>query len=153
MKVHINQIPEDGKRIEGEESNAMLDLHEPDVKPVSPVRYALDVGLSGGGLFATGEVGVDMQLRCVTCLEEFRYPNVVPNFACQVELEGAELVDLTELVREDILLALPAHPHCDWNGEKACTGASHPAIRETPSEPLAEREEVWGALDQLKINP
>jgi uncharacterized metal-binding protein YceD (DUF177 family) len=152
MKVHIHQIPAEGKHYEGEDANSMLDLHDEDVKPISPVRYALDVGLSGGGLFATGRVGVDMRLHCVTCLEAFEFPLTVNDFACQVELTGAETVDLTEPVREDILLALPAHPHCDWNGEKVCPGAPLPVNADAPGEPIAEREDVWGALDQLKLN-
>ncbi len=152
MKIHILQIPDEGKRFEGEDPNTMLDLHEPDVQPVSPVRWALDVGLSGGGLFATGEIGVDMQLQCVTCLEHFIQAIEVPDFATQVELTGTETVDLTEPVREDILLALPAHPHCDWSGEKVCPGAFQPAVTEASEDPAAEREEVWAALDQLKLN-
>jgi uncharacterized metal-binding protein YceD (DUF177 family) len=152
MKVHILQIPPEGAHVEGEDPNTILDLHEENTKPISPVRYSLDVGLSGGGLFATGEVGVDMRLQCVTCLEHFTFPAEVKDFACQVELTGSESVDLTEPVREDILLALPAHPHCDWNGEKVCPGAFH-AEKETESleDDSAEKPDVWGPLDQLKL--
>ncbi len=153
MKVHLLQIPSEGKHYEGEEPNTMLDLHEKGVRFVSPVRYSLDVGVSDGGLWAAGTVGTDLQLQCVKCLEEFTYPAEVRDFACQVELTGAEMVDLTEPIREDILLALPAHPHCDWNGKKVCPGAFIPAKTETPSTELpAATREVWGALDQLKLN-
>jgi uncharacterized metal-binding protein YceD (DUF177 family) len=153
MKVHLQQIPPDGKHYEGEESNAMLDLHDKEVRPVSPVQYSFDVGISNGGLWATGNLGVDLDLQCVKCLERFTYPVRVPDFATQVELTGAETVDLTEPIREDILLALPAHPHCDWNGAKVCPGAFHPVKPETPSEEQpAETPAVWEALDQLKLN-
>jgi uncharacterized metal-binding protein YceD (DUF177 family) len=151
MKVHLLQIPAEGKHYEGEDPNAILDLHEPDTKPVSAVQYALDVGLSDGGLFATGEVGVDMELRCVSCLEKFGYPVRVTDFALQMELPGTETIDLTEPIREDILLALPAHPHCDWNGEKTCPGAFPTPVLEVPAEPLAETRDVWGALDEIKF--
>ena len=153
MKVHLLQIPADGKHLEGEESNAMLDLHEKDVQPVSPVRYSIDVGLSGGGLWAAGQVGADIQLQCGKCLEYFVYPAEVKDFAYQVELTRSETVDLTDPVREDILLALPAHPHCDWNGEKVCSGAFHPALSGTPAaEQPTETRPAWEALDQLKLN-
>lgn len=153
MKVHILQIPSEGKHYEGEDPNSILDLNDENVKPLSPVHYALDVGLSGGGLFATGEVGVDLQLQCVNCLEHFKHPIEVKDFACQVELTGAETVDLTDPIREDILLALPAHPHCDWNGDRVCPGAFHQEKEtESPEEPAAEKRDVWGALDQLKLN-
>jgi uncharacterized metal-binding protein YceD (DUF177 family) len=151
MKVHLLQIPAEGKHYEGEDPNAILDLHEPDTQPVSPVQYALDVGLSDGGIFATGEVGVDMELRCVNCLEKFAYPVRVHDFALQMELPGTETIDLTEPIREDILLALPAHPHCDWNGEKRCPGAFPTPVLEAPAEPLAETRDVWGALDEIKF--
>ena len=150
MKVHLNQIPIEGRHVEGTESSKILDLHEASIQPLGDVQYALDVGLSGGGLFATGLVGIDLELECVKCLERFRYPLRVPDFACQVELTGAESVDLTEPVREDILLALPPHPHCDWNGERVCPGVFHRTKTES-AEPLAESPDVWGALDQLKL--
>jgi uncharacterized metal-binding protein YceD (DUF177 family) len=150
MKVHLNQIPIEGRHVEGTESSKILDLHEPTIQPLSDVQYALDVGMSEGGLFATGEVGIDLELECVKCLERFHYPLRVLDFACQIELTGSEMVDLTEPVREDILLALPPHPHCDWNGERVCPGVFHRTKTES-AEPLAESPAVWGALDQLKL--
>ena len=152
MKVHLNQIPTEGLHLEGSATSALLDIHENGIQPVSDIRYALDVGLSADGLFATGTIGVDLELECVACLERFRYPLEIPDFACQIELTRAVSVDLTDPVREDILLALPPHPHCDWNGEKVCQGASLRANSETAPEPLSETRDAWGALDQLKIN-
>ena len=151
MKVHLNQIPHEGMHVDGEEPNSILDLQDPLVTPVSGVRYSLDIGLSDGGLFATGELGVDLEVECVSCLEKFLYPLTVPNFACQLELTGAELVDLTEPMREDILLALPPHPHCDWNGERVCPGVTYRSKTEAADAPLAAKPDAWDALDQLKL--
>ena len=157
MKVHTNQIPADGLHLEGTDSSQLLDLHDPGIRPLSDIRYALDMGLSDGGLFATGTVGVDLELECVACLDRFSYPLAVPDFACQLELTGAESVDLTDLVREDIVLALPPHPHCDWNGERVCHKAELLAQAAAAADSPAETDEtekqrrVWGALDQLKL--
>jgi uncharacterized metal-binding protein YceD (DUF177 family) len=151
MKIHLKQIPVEGLHLEGTDPSKMLDLQERSVQPVSDVQYSLDVGLSDGGLFATGQVGVDLDLQCVGCLEHFRYPLRVPDFACQIELTGSETVDLTEPVREDILLALPPHPHCDWNGERVCPGVSYRTKTEASDAPLAGKPDAWGALDQLKL--
>ena len=157
MKVHTNQIPAAGLHLEGADSSKILDLHDPAIRPLSDIRYALDVGLSEGGLFATGTIGVDLELECVACLDRFSYPLEVPDFACQIELTGSESVDLTEPVREDILLALPPHPHCDWNGERVCRKAELLAKATAAADSLAETDEtekqrrVWSALDQLKL--
>ena len=151
MKIHLNQIPVEGLHVEGTAPASVLDLHDPLAQPAGDVQYMLEVGLSDGGLFATGQLGVDLDLECVSCLERFRYPLRVPDFACQIELTSAETVDLTEPVREDILLALPPHPHCDWNGERVCPGVSYRIKSEASDAPLVEKPDAWDALDQLKL--
>ncbi len=153
MKIHVNQIPPEGLRVEGTESSRMLELQDAFARPVGDVHYALDVGLSDGGLFATGSVSVELEMQCVACLERFLFPLEVRDFACQIELTGRETVDLTEPVREDILLALPPHPHCDWNGLKVCPGSAIPAAAGAPAESEDDAaSKVWEALDQLKLN-
>lgn len=152
MKVHVLQIPEEGAHYEGEESSDVLELKDPHARAraVGPIRYSLDVGLSEGGLFATGMVSAEVECECVRCLAKFRQVLEVPDFACQIELEGREMVDLTEQIREDILLALPAHPHCDWSGENVCK-ADFLTEKVAVAEPLDDRREVWKTLDKLKL--
>jgi uncharacterized protein len=145
MKVHINQIPADGLHIEGEDPAAILELDDPCVQPVRGVRWSLDIGLSDGGLFATGKLAVDLKMVCVSCLRKFTYPLRVPDFAMQIELNGPETVDLTDQMREDILLALPPYPHCDWNGQNVCKGA----VRESTESP--GESHAWDELDKLKF--
>ena len=149
MKVHVLQIPEEGKHYEGEEPSEVLELNSDRARAIGPITYALDVGLSEGGLFASGTLSVPIECECVRCLEKFRRSLDVDDFACQVELEGKETVDLTEHLREDILLNLPAHPHCDWNADKVCKAE----FRDAPSEaePLDDHRDVWKGLDQLKL--
>jgi uncharacterized metal-binding protein YceD (DUF177 family) len=151
MKIHLNQIPPGGTlHLEGEEPRDILELQDESIRILSPVRYTLDAGLSEGGLFATGAVGVDLELECVRCLKRFPFTIEVPDFAIQVELGTSETVDLTEEIREDILLALPPHPHCDWDGANPCAGVLE-MKRIHESEPLAEPEgkNPWETLDQL----
>lgn len=150
MKVHINQIPTEGLHLEGEDPSSILELPEDGIQATGPISYSLDVGLSEGGLFATGTLEVPLSCQCVACLEAFPYSVQIEDFACQIDLTGPETVDLTDHLREDILLALPPHPHCDWNGERTCKAAFR-AKSEAAEEPLPDTREVWGALDQLKL--
>ncbi|HEY5892646.1 MAG TPA: DUF177 domain-containing protein [Chthoniobacterales bacterium] len=161
MKVHLKQIPAEGLILEGEADSSVLDLHENNIRPVTGIRYRLDVGISDGGLFATGTIGIDFELECVRCLEKFIYPIQIDDFALQTELTGPEMIDLTPAIREDILLALPAYPHCDWNGSHQCPGAGFAArASETGSNISSETEsasaaqiQAWDALKQLQIRP
>jgi uncharacterized metal-binding protein YceD (DUF177 family) len=150
MKVHLHQIPEgDTLHIEGEENPSALGLEEAGATPVSQLRYSLDVGCSGGGLFATGELSITVRMTCVVCLEEFDQEIVISPFALQLDELQGELIDLTPLAREDIHLSLPAHPRCDSGGERIC-----PASRNMAPGPAwhssSTPASAWEALDKLK---
>lgn len=148
MKVHLLQVPAEGLHLEGEEPNEILDLTAEGVTPVGPVEYSLDVGTNSGGLWATGQLGVEFEFECVSCLRKFRQRVEVPDFATQVELDGRELVDLTDLVREDILLALPPYPRCDSVGSEVCPGSR---LTEGGAEREASAPAAWNVLDELKL--
>jgi uncharacterized metal-binding protein YceD (DUF177 family) len=138
MKVHLKQIPAEGIHLEGKEKTDILELEENQIRPLQPVEYSLDIGVSGSGMFVTGALGVDVELECVNCLKRFIFPIRVHN-----------LVDLTPWIREDILLALPVHPHCDWDRKTKCVGPrlKYLNVAENPKAPNA-----WDALDHLNLN-
>ena len=148
MKIHLRQIPQGGTlHLEGVEDTGFLDLAEAGAHACSPLDYELDVGLSGGGLFATGRLSLCVRLRCVACLDEFETTLSIDPFALQKELDGRESVDLTQEVREDIHLALPAHPRCDAEGKKICPASFSQAPAEASQPPGSA---PWSILDGLK---
>jgi uncharacterized metal-binding protein YceD (DUF177 family) len=150
MKVHLHHIPEgDTLHIEGEEDAAPLELEQGGFTPTAPLCYSLDVGLSGGGLFATGSLSVRGKMQCVNCLEDFDWELVIDPFSMQIDLPKAELIDLTPEVREDMHLALPAHPKCDSGGEKQCP-ARRDDSRVAFGRPVEKSVPAWDALDKLK---
>ncbi len=154
MKIHLHQIPPEGLHLEGIEDRDILELGPDDsIRALEPVSYSLDVGVSENGLFATGELNTVLEFQCVVCLEPFRYPVHMTNFACQTELTGSDTVDLTPVIREDILLALPPHPRCDWNGENECRGTRNASFgtRGEGNESEQQGSNTWAALDQLNI--
>lgn len=145
--VHLNQIPPEGRRIEGEADAGFLDLGAIGAKACGPVRYELDIGLSGGGLFATGRVSVPVEMTCVACLQPFVYPAVADPFAAQVEIGGLELVDLTPPVREELLLALPNHPRCDLIPGHSCP---YQGPESSGGGTQENAQSAWDQLDKLK---
>lgn len=152
MKIHLRQIPADGLHLEGEEACPLADLETEDIHGSGPLRYNLDVGLSDGALWANGSLVQPVELRCVACLEKFPHDIAVPAFALHQELHGPETVNLTPAMREDLLLNLPAHPHCDRDETRECPGARlEPATAAEREEQEAKREHDWEALDKLKL--
>jgi len=147
MKVHLKQIPTQGLRLEGEEECPIQDLESEGIRCAGRLHYDIDLGVAAGGLWANGSLSQPVELRCVSCLEKFLHEVRVPAFAVHTELHGPETVDLTPFVREDILLNLPAHPHCDRDGDRVCKGKQiEIAEQET------KRRSDWSALDKLKLN-
>ncbi len=150
MKIHLRQIPAGGLHLEGEEDCPIPQLDPAETRCTGPVRYALDVGISEGALWANGELAQPVELHCVRCLEAFLFDVTVKDFAVHTELAGPEVVDLTPFMREDILLNLPPYPHCDGEGGRVCPA---PAVikKENETPVLEARPPDWSALDKLKL--
>ena len=151
MKVHLRQIHADGLHLEGEEECQIPDLATEDVRCTGPLQYALDLGISEGALWATGSLAQPVELRCVRCLEPFPFDIEAKAFSIHLDLTGPELVDLTPYLREDILLNLPAHPHCDREGGRVCPAAIPTAASTPPPEGDGNRQPDWSVLDKLKL--
>lgn len=149
MKVHLRQIPAEGLHLAGEEDCPIPELEKDGVLCAGPLRYDLEVGLSDGALWANGTLEQPVELACVSCLERFVHTIRVPQFALHTELTGPELIDLGPFVREDILLNLPAYPHCDREGDRVCP-APKPPVAEESSE-VEKRKPDWSALDKLDL--
>ena len=151
MKVHLRQIHADGLHLEGEEECPISDLAAEDVRCTGPLRYALELGISEGALWATGSLAQPVELRCVRCLEPFSFEIEAKAFSIHMDLTGPELIDLTPYLREDILLNLPAHPHCDREGGRVCP-AKKLTEGSAPTPATDERRQPdWSVLDKLKL--
>ena len=146
LKIHLKQIPAQGLHLEGEENCPIAELAADNIRCVGPLQYKLDLGISGGSLWVNGSLKQPVELQCVSCLEKFIHVIHVPTFTVHRELAGPETVDLSPFVREDILLNLPAHPHCDRDGERVCKAA-----RAKPAPQEGKRKPDWSALDKLKL--
>jgi uncharacterized metal-binding protein YceD (DUF177 family) len=146
MKIHLKQVPAQGLHLDGDEDCPIEDLEAEGIRCAGPLHYNMDVGIAGGALWARGSLSQPVELRCVSCLENFVHDVQVPAFAVHTELQGPEMVDLTPFMREDLLLNLPAHPRCDRDGNRVCKGK-----KPEPAEEDLIGKSDWSALDKLKI--
>ncbi len=146
MKIHLKQIPADGLHLEGDEECPIPELEVEGIRCVGPLHYNVDLGVAGGALWASGSLSQPVELRCVSCLEKFVHEIQVPAFAVHMDLPGPETVNLTPLMREDLLLNLPAHPRCDRDSGRVCKPKQ---IETLPQD--AVRKSDWSALDKLKL--
>ena len=146
MKVHLKQIPAQGLHLEGEDDCPIEEMEAEGIRCAGRLHYDIDLGVAGGALWASGSLSQPVELRCVSCLENFVHEIQVPTFAVHTELRGPETVDVTPFMREDLLLNLPAHPRCDKDGDRVCKAKNlEGADRDT------QRKPDWSALDKLKL--
>lgn len=141
MKVKFHLIPEEGLHLEGEDPPSTLDFSGEIFRFERPVRYALDLQETGPNrILARGCLSTVVKARCVRTLEWFDLPVEINDFIAEAEVDGDE-ADLTPLMREDILLALPSHP---------VSPGTQPLAARSP-DGTGPRGGLWSKLDQLNI--
>jgi uncharacterized metal-binding protein YceD (DUF177 family) len=137
LVIDLSRLNPKGETIEGEVDAVGLD--EEFVKSFGGVRYRLRAEIFGTELLVRGVLEQDFDLVCSRCGKDFDDTVKVDDFTVSVEIaDSAQEVDLTEDVRESIILNLPTYPVCD----EAC-----PGIEQKTEMPEDDR---WGALDQLR---
>ena len=135
--IDSSRLDPEGEELEGE-VNA-VDLDEEFVRPFGGVRYRLNAQMFGSELLVRGHLEQEFDLVCCRCGKDFDDTIKVDDFTQSYQIdEKTPEVDLTEDVRECIILALPTYPVCS----ETCPGVERKA--ELPS------DDRWNVLDTLQ---
>ena len=131
-----------------------LDLRDDMVRALEPLSYDLEAQELDDAALVRGNLCLPLLCTCVRCLKEFSEALEIDGWTCHLPLKGEDatsvvndLVNLTPLIREDILLALPQHPLC----EPECGGLKPPASLNDPGEMSEPTPSAWSELDKLKL--
>jgi uncharacterized protein len=90
-------------------------------------------------------------LRCSRCLKVFRQPLQINQFVFHQELKGEDFVDLTENLREDIILELPQRALCRQDCQGLCPVCGRD-LNEGPCKCQVKPGDLrWHALDNIKL--
>lgn len=161
IQVNTYHVTEDGLALDGTESAALLELDEttqPPVRAVGDIEYHLMANLVGRDLLVTGSVQISLETQCARCLARMKYP-LKASLCLHFEKVAEQEVDLTEDVREELLLAIPQNFHCSEDCKGICTGCGADLNREPcrceqdkrqEEPPVDPKDSPWAALDDLK---
>jgi len=134
-----------------------LDLRDEMVRANQPLAHDLEAQLLGDSLLVRGALRLTLDCQCVRCLKPFKHRLELADWTCLLPLKGDEsapvvgdCVDLTPHIREDILLAIPAHPVCDAKCA-GLAGTSSGAKKNKGSSQTKSDASAWSALDKLKL--
>ncbi|HTI71924.1 MAG TPA: DUF177 domain-containing protein [Candidatus Limnocylindria bacterium] len=157
IKVNLRLLEKKPALLEGEVAFEELapGVEDELIHVAKPVSYWLEAQRQPQGVHVAGRLETVLRCECARCLQSFDLPLVLDAFEALGVTEGEEALvrdgdfaDLTPLVREEILLALPTHPLCkvDCHGLPQKQDAREGHFSASPSS-----SPVWGPLDQLKL--
>jgi len=160
ISVNLLELGNGSLHLEGELPAEELDLAQADelIHPNQPLVYDLRVEKEPDGLLVRGRLSTVLDCECARCLAPFSMVVENANFACMLVLNGEDkvvisndCVDLTPLIREDIVLAFPQHPLCNPD----CQGLKPPSSTGSGSlgtkGGLVEGSTPWSELDKLSF--
>ena len=157
LTIDLANLPEEGKSFSGELPKETFDLPEDDAQAVGPLEYDLWVHRFGPELLLTGSISAPFEFSCVRTLHRFVQTIRLENAAIALEIEREGVIDVTDALREEILINFPVDPRCeDGDVPQKCEidsrylSVDKPAEDGLPTPPRAESDDRWSALDILK---
>lgn len=142
MKINVAQLLKEPSGFTKEQ-----DLHEEisgldqEIVPLSALTGKVQLIRTSDGVYALGTIRTNLELDCSRCLDPFSFPlkfQLEEEFRPSIDIStGASLpssaedesatridarhiLDLTEVMRQNILLAMPPHPICRTNCAGLC---------------------------------
>ncbi len=169
MKIEIRQIKPEGSEFNFSKSADELEISAEGVKFPSPIEVDVTAILTGDEIICQGEAYTEVEIECSRCLEIFdllvkaHLQFVVQMLDTTKELtsdnEDFEVIpktqtslDISQRVREGILLALPLKPLCSEDCKGLCPMCGI-NLNESECDCLPDKtDERWDALKKLFDN-
>ena len=153
MIIHIPKISPDGSSYTGELPPESLDLKEDKfIQAKSPVRYSLNAEIVSDQVIVRGTVETELHLLCVVCAEFFSTTVRISSFLRTYAIQpGLETIDLTEDLREELLLQVPHYPRGDLDENECCKQCGRNLKNEATSPPPEHPPDAWNALNDLEL--
>jgi uncharacterized protein len=157
LMIDLANLPEEGKEYAGELPKEIFDLPEDDAQAVGPLEYDLLAHRFGSELLLTGTLCAPFEFTCVRTLHPFVQTIRLENAAISVEIEKEGPMDVTEALREEILLNFPIDPRCEEGDvpQKCEIDSRYLSVDKSaedglPTPPRAGSDDRWSALDNIK---
>lgn len=156
LTIDLSLLPEEGGPFSGDLSPEIFQLPENDAKPAGPLSYDLYAQRFEGELLLTGTLAAPFEFTCVRCLSPYLATIRLPGTAISLELTGAQEVDATEALREEVLINFPAHPRCEFADtptrceiDPAYLAVDKPRANAVDNAAPSGGDDRWSALDAL----
>ena len=120
MKIQVNRIPEEGLKEHASYDPAELDMERWDIRLPEPFEVDAFVTKADQEVVVDVDIRCPVHMTCSRCLEEFNQV-VTPEALFTYSAQTTDVVDITEDVRQEILLAFPMIPVCRPDCKGLCS--------------------------------
>jgi uncharacterized metal-binding protein YceD (DUF177 family) len=153
VTIRIARIGEAGSDYEGAMAPASMGLEgDAFIRAEEPVRYRLHAELVSGQVVVRGELETELGLLCCACGDFFSTTTRVSSFLHAYAVEsGVEKIDLTDDIREDILLQVPLYPSGPLDEHACCRICGRDRSEPVEKHSSETAPDVWNALNRLKL--
>jgi len=155
VKILLARIPAEGSHYEGSDPASILELEgEPRVRVEGEVEYHFYAQRVSGELIVRGSMEVSVALQCARCAEFFSTTVTVSDFLRAYSAsKDVDSVDITEDMREDLLLYISTFPVCRDGGCKGlCVQCGKDLNKDSCSCGVEDdTPNPWFALDNLNL--
>jgi uncharacterized protein len=158
LTISLEEFPETGRILRGELDPAVFGIDSDSLRSTGPLSYELEAQLFETELVLRGSISAPFELRCDRCLALFPYTVELPGLALSYDVKGKLAIDITDDLREEVILALPSYPKCEISGLECEINDTFGDFR-LDKEPQSgvdsatpSGESVWDALDQFPRN-
>lgn len=152
MKINIHHITAAGLEIDDSIPAEALEIQEKGrIYNTTPVICELTATMSEKTLFVRGNATCVLECKCDRCLEKAEIEVHAENINIIIE-NTPDIVDLTNDIREDIILAFPQLYLCDEECKGLCSSCGKNLnIEECICEHDQEESSPWDTLDNLDL--
>ena len=151
MKINVKNIPDDGETLQGAAPSTIMDFADPVVTFDHDVEYRVHVQIQNNAVLVAGTLATPVTLHCSRCLKSFQHSITVKEFVVHRELQGEDFVDLTDNLREDIILELPQRALCQIDCQGLCPVCGKDLNEGVCQCNLSRGDLRWQTLDQIKL--
>lgn len=153
LQVQVKNLPAEGLQVCGEVDAAVVDIADDGRVSVSwPFHLDVRVTRVVGGLMVDGTLSGALRCRCDRCLVYYtiELPSIPVNHS-YIAFQD-DILDLTEDVRDDILLAFPTRNLCTAACQGLCPECGQNLnVRECGCRAADRQESVWDSLNGLRL--
>ena len=119
MKINVSRIPAEGLQDHATYDPSTMDMERDDIHLREPFDVDALITKMESELVVKADIRCALRMTCARCLEDFS-SSLTTDAIFHYKVQSTDVVDITDDVRQEILLAYPMFPVCQPDCKGLC---------------------------------